>query len=145
MSSDLFTLRHALQNAADDRDAADKGAAFTARVRREITALFEDPECPRRRHSFAVIRQRLGVFDENDPELREILFSMGAQVCKGKGEAAIWELIHADTPAPPPTRRKRPLVLRLGLLALLFVAVLLAGNAIATSVTGTSLLDLVRN
>jgi len=108
MSFDLFTLRHALQNAADDRDAADKGAAFTARVRREITALFEDPECPRRRHSFAVIRRRLGVFDENDPELREILFSMGAQVCKGKGEAAIWELIHADTPAPPPHAAQAP-------------------------------------
>ena len=58
---------------------------------------------------------------------------MGARVRSGQGEAALWELIHADTPAPRPQRRKRRLRLRHGLLALICVLVLLAGISVVTA------------
>lgn len=102
-------------------------------VARDIARLFDDPACPDRRLSLAAIRARLGGYDRRDPDLREILFSMGARVRSGQGEAALWELIHADTPAPRPQRRKRRLRLRHGLLALICVLVLLAGISVVTA------------
>ena len=79
MISDLLTLRKELISAADNQDAADRKARFDAQVRREIARLFDDPQYPQRRRSFGVIRKRLGVFDENDPELKAIDNFLGLQ------------------------------------------------------------------
>ncbi|MFL4471787.1 hypothetical protein ACERZ8_18595 [Tateyamaria armeniaca] len=144
MISDLLTLRKELISAADDQDVADKKAEFNAQVTREIAALFDDPQYLQRRRSFGVIRKRLGVFDENDPDLKAILFSMGARVHKGEGEAALWELIYPDTPTTSHTRRKRPFLVRLGLAALVCAVVLIAVNALMVTILGTSLRDVAQ-
>ena len=144
MISDLLTLRKELISASDASEVAEKKARLTEQVQREISALFDDPKYPERRRSFGVIRKRLGIFDENDPELREILFAMGARVHRGEGEDALWELRHAHAPIST-VRPKRPLRFRLGLIALVCAVVLVAVNTLSTTLTGTSLLALLQD
>lgn len=138
MISDLLTLRKELISASDAQDVARKQTRLTQQVRVEIAALFDDPKYPERRRSFGVIRKRLGIFEENDPELKDILFDMGARVHRGEGEEALWELTAAEPPTPP-VRRKRPLIVRLGLIALVVAVVLVAINTVMLTLTGTSL------
>ena len=130
MTSDLLLARDNTPISAADLPVAVHEPEVVAR---DIARLFDDPACPDRRLSLAAIRARLGGYDRRDPDLREILFSMGARVRSGQGEAALWELTHADTPAPRPQRRKRRLRLRHGLLALICVLVLLAGISVVTA------------
>ena len=144
MISDVLTLRKELISAADNQDAADRKARFDAQVRREIARLFDDPQYPQRRRSFGVIRKRLGVFDENDPELKAILFSMGARVHSGEGEAALWELAPGAATPPVPPGRKRPLPVRLGLIGLVSAVVLGALNMVLVTLTDTSLFALAQ-
>ena len=146
MLSDLLTLRKEILTASAGHEQTEKAAAFHGQVVAEIYSLFDDPEFPKRRRSFGVIRKRLGVFDPDDPELKDILFSMGARVHKGEGEEAMWELALAKQTATNATpKTKKPHWARLSLWLIVVAVVLVVTNTFLSAVFEISLLDLLKS
>lgn len=142
--SDLLTLRKELLSASAGQEKAQKETAFQAQVADEILAFYDNPKYPQRRRSFSRIRERLGIFEADDPELKSILFSMGARVHRGNGEDAVWEMpLQVNTP-PPAAPAKRPMLPRLGLGLIVLAVALVMANTVLSTVFGVTIPDFLK-
>ncbi len=125
MALDPIKIEEALRAARSEREKLYQQARLTFSIRKAIHDLFDDPAYPQRRRSFGAIRNKLGIFEGKEQELRDMLFAMQARVHRGEGDDQLWHL-PADAPRPVEPERPRP-PYRLIILAVLAVLLLVLG------------------
>lgn len=90
--SDLAKLYETVQSAQSDQEKRRRAGELDDSIEAHIRSLFDDPQYPRRRRSFGIIRKGLPIFDEEPKELQRHLIRIGAHRAKGEGDDELWHL-----------------------------------------------------
>ncbi|MFY0619454.1 hypothetical protein [Shimia sp.] len=121
MPIDLFEIDKNIETARSDRWRRYQFDLRLFNVCTRVHALFDDPQYPKRQRSFGAIQKSLGVFDNKEDELRDILFDMGAVVIHGEDDTQHWYLPNTIAPPTEPEKPKPPY--RIMAIAVIVVAI----------------------
>ena len=106
MISDALKILETIQSAQSAGEKEKLESDLLDAIREDIQDFFDDPKYPLRRRSFGAISRKLGIFDDDPQQLKEILFKLGARPSKGEGEDTQWHLPKSATNIQTPKKRK---------------------------------------